>query len=146
MKGKLTAKSIQNNSVKIDGKWYKVSNNIVDFLEKIDYGLVDYSVKNNIITFLKNIDEEEQEITTETKKTEVEEEKIDITSEIWEKKDRRIARMSVLKCATDLVRTMIEKDLINKDFTETIIRIARKFENYVYEEDIPLSGGDENQN
>jgi len=143
MKGKLTAKSLQNQSVKINDKWYKVSDTIVDFLEKIDYGTVEYSLRDNKVVFLKNIDEEvEQEAET---KTEVKEEKIDITSEIWEKKDRRIARMSVLKCATDLVTVMIEKDLINKDFTETIIRIARKFENYIYE-DIPLSGGDENQN
>lgn len=56
---------------------------------------------------------------------------------VWDKKDLRISRMSVLKTATDIV---LAKDAIraesNPNIEDEAIEVARKLEKYIYEEGI----------
>ena len=136
MEGKLTAKNLEKNLVKIDGKWYRVSDSIKGYFKDIDYGWVDYTIKDNVVVFLKNIDKKEEEETRETRETEVIEEVIEDKSLIFEKRDRRIARLSVLRTAGEIVSKLIERGLVKGNYAEITINLAKKFEKYVY--------GDEN--
>ena len=130
MEGKLTAKNLEKNLVCIDGKWYRISDNIKGYFKDIEYGWVDYSVKNGVVVFLKNIDKEEEE--TET--TEVIEEVIEDKTTIFERRDRRIARLSCLRTAGEIVSKLIEKGYIKSNYAEVTISLAKKFEKYVYGE------------
>ena len=51
-------------------------------------------------------------------------------SKVWEKKDRRIARMN---CVTNAVNFVLQSGEFGKEI-DTIIDVAKRFEEYIYEE------------
>jgi len=61
-----------------------------------------------------------------------------VPQRVWEEKDRRMARMSAIKSACELLQGQVENE-------EAVLKVAKKFENWIYgretpaepEEDVP---------
>lgn len=54
-----------------------------------------------------------------------------VPQEVWEKKDQRIVRMSVLRSAVDWASAQLEADKKKKIKTSDILKVAQVFEQYV---------------
>ena len=61
-----------------------------------------------------------------------------VPPEVWENKDRRITRMSVLKTAVDWLigrATYLEAGVTKAPDSNDVLLLAKKFENFVYQEE-----------